>query len=226
MILKYFSFVASVIVVFFITSIFVKPIPVSDIKKESYSKYSRVVKNIYAKVLFKDFKNLKTYDEKISSALSVIKYNPKYREVYDDVCSNLEKYYSDFRKDDVLIIIKTAIKNLKVDKYVDCYIRALAFSRDYSLVLSFLEKEHEKTKDPYRKALLLERIYYFKDKKNVNLIKKAVTEYKKEENKMPEHIIILYNEGYLEDMPQDPYGGQYYIDLSGNVKSTSVRGDK
>jgi hypothetical protein len=225
-ILKYFSFIFVVLIIFFVTSIFIKPIPVSEIKKESYSKYSRVVKNIYAKVLFKDFKNLKTYDEKISSALSVVKYNSKYREVYDDICSNLEKYYSDFRKEDVLRIIKTAIKSFNIDKYVDCYIRALAFSKDYALVLSFLEKEHEKTKDPYRKALILERIYYFKDKKNIDLIKKSVRDYHKEKNKMPEHIVILYNEGYLEEMPQDPYGGQYYIDLSGNVKSTSVRGDK
>lgn len=53
-------------------------------------------------------------------------------------------------------------------------------------------------------------------------IEKAVEKYIQRYSKKPANIDVLIGSGFLKNQPHDPYGGEYYIDKDGNVKSTSA----
>ena len=41
--------------------------------------------------------------------------------------------------------------------------------------------------------------------------------------KYPGDILVLVAEGYIDQVPDDPYGGQYFIGEQGQIMSTSAR---
>lgn len=55
----------------------------------------------------------------------------------------------------------------------------------------------------------------------VMAIEEAVEKYLKLYSKRPKSIDMLIKAGLLKSAPIDPYGGRYYIDNEGNVRSTS-----
>lgn len=57
--------------------------------------------------------------------------------------------------------------------------------------------------------------------KQTRRIEEAVVSYAREVGKPPESISELVVGGYLEAVPKDPYGGRFYLELDGKVKSTS-----
>jgi len=52
-------------------------------------------------------------------------------------------------------------------------------------------------------------------------IEKAVSRYKLKMKKLPKDIHALVRSGILAEIPKDPYGGQFYLDKDGSVKTTS-----
>jgi len=52
-------------------------------------------------------------------------------------------------------------------------------------------------------------------------IERALEEYRAKYGKAPSEIRELLVDGFLQEMPSDPYGGSFYIDKDGSVKSTS-----
>lgn len=80
-------------------------------------------------------------------------------------------------------------------------------------------------KDAWRHATdeSVKKIYEkrIKAMEGVLTIEKAINRYKKLYSKQPKSIDVLIRAGLIEAMPVDPYGGKFYIDSDGNVKSTS-----
>ncbi len=52
-------------------------------------------------------------------------------------------------------------------------------------------------------------------------LEKAVSQYKDRFNKMPENLEVLIGEGIINKLPQDPYGGKFFLDKEGYIKTTS-----
>lgn len=52
-------------------------------------------------------------------------------------------------------------------------------------------------------------------------LQKAVAAFKLENNHLPNKLSDLIDAGYLSQIPKDPYGGEFYLDSSGQVKTTS-----
>lgn len=57
--------------------------------------------------------------------------------------------------------------------------------------------------------------------RGISDIEKAVSRYKLKMNKLPKNIHILVKSGLLATIPKDPYGGEFYLDKDGSVKTTS-----
>jgi len=47
------------------------------------------------------------------------------------------------------------------------------------------------------------------------------TPVKFEQERPPEKIDVLIAKGVINEIPQDPYGGEFYIDKDGSIKTTS-----
>lgn len=91
-------------------------------------------------------------------------------------------------------------------------------SRQTDLGLMFLDAMIQKAKDPAvrrtyeirRQALLA-----------VDAIEKALQAYSTRHQVEARSLEDLVKKGFLENIPPDPYGGQFYLDQAGRVRSTS-----
>ncbi len=57
--------------------------------------------------------------------------------------------------------------------------------------------------------------------RNMLLLENAVNAYKKKSGRIPRHLDDLIKKGIIQTIPKDPYGGEFYIDPQGAVKTTS-----
>jgi len=55
----------------------------------------------------------------------------------------------------------------------------------------------------------------------INQIEKAIKKYKDQYGTLPGNIEELVKTGFLKKIPEDPYGGKFYIDKNGKVRTTS-----
>jgi hypothetical protein len=94
---------------------------------------------------------------------------------------------------------------------------ALKGNRTETAVL-FLEELYGKTEDPGLKKMYATRI---KALRGMLVIEKAVSIYKKTYRSVPPTIDDLVGRNILVRLPEDPYGGRFYLDAEGNVKSTT-----
>jgi tetratricopeptide (TPR) repeat protein len=62
------------------------------------------------------------------------------------------------------------------------------------------------------------RIRAFREVKRIEV---ARDRYRKEKGVLPESVGILHQQGFLDTLPSDPYGGTFYLDGQGQVRSTS-----
>ncbi len=94
------------------------------------------------------------------------------------------------------------------------------------LGLRFLEMMERDAKDEKVKSLYSLRRTALQD---VILIQAAVTQFKGQYGHLPARIEELIERGILRRLPEDPYGGTFYLDNKGKVRTTSkfaVRGQK
>ena len=71
--------------------------------------------------------------------------------------------------------------------------------------------ENEKTLYAYRRSALVA----------AREIQRAVDAYRLRYGNPPERLDLLVSRGFLKAVPEDPYGGQFYLDEKGRVQSTS-----
>ncbi len=102
--------------------------------------------------------------------------------------------------------------------YTSLASRLLYEANRTDLAIDFLqEMVKEITKENLRRPLLkrLEAL------KMVKKIEDAMEEFQRRFGRRPHSIEEMVTTGILDQVPQDPYGGRFYIDNSGKVRSTS-----
>jgi hypothetical protein len=57
--------------------------------------------------------------------------------------------------------------------------------------------------------------------KSVRLIEIARDQYQERYGVMPDSIVRLVSSGFLKEIPDDPYGGTFYLERNGQVRTTS-----
>lgn len=86
------------------------------------------------------------------------------------------------------------------------------------IAIAFLEEMAKKTDDEALKKTYEVRIEALRD---ILSLENAVAVFKKKFGRVPQHLDDLVKKGIIEEMPKDPYGGEYFVDSQGRVKTTS-----
>jgi len=96
--------------------------------------------------------------------------------------------------------------------------RYLYEAGETDLAIEYLEMmiqqtQHRELREKYQVRLAALR--------EVKRIEEAVKAYEEATGRQPAGIAVLVTEGYLSPPPRDPYGGTFYLDENGKVRTTS-----
>jgi len=86
------------------------------------------------------------------------------------------------------------------------------------MAISYLSSMIKGAKNPAIKKNFTTRLLAFKAVRKIEI---ARDKYFKKMGYMPTSVDVLVQSGYLNDVPQDPYGGSFYLKLDGTVETTS-----
>jgi hypothetical protein len=81
----------------------------------------------------------------------------------------------------------------------------------------FLVELLQRTEDKEIRKQYAKRLRYMQGQLT---LEKALARYKKKFGRLPQTMDELVDRGILQAVPQNPYGGGYYLDGEGKVKST------
>lgn len=84
--------------------------------------------------------------------------------------------------------------------------------------IQFLEEMLQRTDDELTRQRFMTRIEALR---GILLLEQAVAQYQKRYHVKPHSIELLVAKSIIQKVPQDPYGGQFYLDSSGVVRSTT-----
>lgn len=96
--------------------------------------------------------------------------------------------------------------------------RYLQEAGETQMAIDYLQTLEKSARTPAVKQTLQVRIETFKA---VLMLEQARDRYAGERGRLPENIDILLKEGYLETVPIDLYGGEFYLDENAQVRTTS-----
>ncbi len=96
--------------------------------------------------------------------------------------------------------------------------RYLQEAGETQMAIDYLQTLEKSARAPAVKQTLQVRIETFKA---VLAIEKARDRYVEEQGRLPGKIDVLLKEGYLETRPIDLYGGDFYLEDNGQVRTTS-----
>ncbi|MBP9837687.1 MAG: hypothetical protein KBC84_03135 [Proteobacteria bacterium] len=100
--------------------------------------------------------------------------------------------------------------------------RLLTKQQGAAVAVDFLKNEIKNTGDAKIRAELLSKLKQAYLAFGFEEINKAKENYFIYENKYANDIHMLIDKGYLKALPLEPYGGAYYINESGETKTTSA----
>lgn len=86
------------------------------------------------------------------------------------------------------------------------------------IAIAFLKTMIENTWNPKTKKILETRLYALQA---VHYIETGIKIFKDKYHRLPYNINELIYKGIIKQIPNDPYGGDFYIDKNGKVRSTS-----
>lgn len=86
------------------------------------------------------------------------------------------------------------------------------------IAIAFLQETLEKTKDKNTRKELGMRLEVLQ---GAFALERAVEAYKNKFGKLPHDLKELPAKGFIAHIPADPYGGEFYIDKDGSVKTSS-----
>lgn len=92
------------------------------------------------------------------------------------------------------------------------------YASDYSSAILFLKDMIENTNNKKINEQLLLKLKTFIILDNLNI---KVEEYKNKFNQAPQKLTDLIEKGIITELPEDPYGGEFYILESGSIYTTS-----
>ncbi len=96
--------------------------------------------------------------------------------------------------------------------------RMQVYGGRYEVGIAFLKDSLGRTKDPTAIKMLKIRI---KALEQMFALEKAAHKYQQKYKTQPAKLQDLVNKGIISDIPEDPYGGEYYILENGRVYTTS-----
>lgn len=191
---------------------------VFDISNDPLAK----IKRSYAKMIWKGAQKEADYSKRFGMLKRVLEYDAGFKDVYSELCT----YKAEFLKEDIelkdfLKLVREGAQNLNDDAITDCYLNVLLSLSRYDEAIDFLKREHIQTSDAQSSKEYLDKLKSLQNEKNILDITKAVEKYYQKSKTYPGDILVLVNEGLLQFIPEEPYGGQYFISRQGQVKSTS-----
>ena len=201
----------------------IKPEKFSFQKLDLSSDPVKGLKNYYAGIIWKNFSKDKDIDTRFQTVSRVVEYNPDFKPAYLELCNS----YSDYLKStsgvrDFIRMLKDAIERFGSTEFLECYTGSMILLGRYVDAIDFLEKERAQTLES-QKDVYENKIKSLKNEKNVLDLTKAMESYFQKHKNYPGDILVLVAEGYIESIPEDPYGGQYFIGGQGQIMSTSIR---
>jgi len=87
-----------------------------------------------------------------------------------------------------------------------------------SIAIAFLRRLLRDTKDPIMQKKLSKRL---KALQKINYLQGKIRDYRKQYDRYPETLDELTQKGFIQEIPQDPYGGDFYLSDEHRVWSTS-----
>jgi hypothetical protein len=96
--------------------------------------------------------------------------------------------------------------------------RYLQEAGETQMAIDYLQTLEKNARNPAVKQTLQVRIETFKA---VLTIEQARDRYAEEQGRTPHNIDVLVKTGYLAAKPKDLYGGEFYLDENGQVRTTS-----
>ena len=162
-----------------------------------------------------------TWDAKrVQEANTLLEYGMKYREWDYLLPFFLGFNYAYFLKDfpNAARCYKRAADLSGIPLYANLAGRYMYESGRTDLALAYLATMEKSARNASIKETFRVRIAAFNE---VKRIETAVTAYKNTFRLPPRSLDDLLRNGFLKEPPVDPYGGQFFIDENGQVKSTS-----
>jgi tetratricopeptide (TPR) repeat protein len=91
-----------------------------------------------------------------------------------------------------------------------------------NLALSYLESMLEQTTDPQLRSVYLERYKEVTIARDLRAFDQAITRYRQARGKLPRFLSDLVSGGYLNAIPDEPFGGEYRLNAdTGEVMSST-----
>jgi tetratricopeptide (TPR) repeat protein len=94
-----------------------------------------------------------------------------------------------------------------------------AAGQNYDLAISFLDTVLKAAKDKNTRVELKRQKNYLIVEKDIDLLQRAVNEYKKINGRLPKSLDRFIELGAISEMPVEPFGGKYYMDSNGRVSN-------
>jgi len=86
------------------------------------------------------------------------------------------------------------------------------------IAIDFIRDTLEKTKDLRTRKELETRLVALQ---RIFELEEAVSSFKLKQGKLPAHVKDLLDQGLIRQIPKDPFGGRFYLDNEGEVRTTS-----
>jgi len=160
-----------------------------------------------------DFNNAETANKLL---LKAVKYRPKDWFFYFMMGFNYFYFLHDYEMGGTYIQKAAQIRNSPF--LASLAARLMYASGRTEIAIQMLRSMIRNIKDENWKKSLSKRL---KALEAVLTIQRAVEKFMRNMDRTPVSIEELLEKGFLQEKPEDPYGGRFYIDEEGNVKTTS-----
>jgi hypothetical protein len=87
-----------------------------------------------------------------------------------------------------------------------------------ALALAYLKQLIPETRNEAMRARMITRAQALE---GILTLEKAVSAFKDKNHRLPKDLAELQRTGFIQQMPVDPYGGTFYLDKRGRVRTTS-----
>jgi len=222
MVLRYILFIFIVVALSFTAAFYVKAptfeAVIFDMSNDPLAK----IKKSYAKMIWNGAEKEKNYSKRFGMLKRVLDYDSGFNEAYLELCNSKTEFLkADIELKDFLRLIRDGIERTGQESIVDCYLNVLLALSRYDEAIDFLKREHIQSSDDQKAYLYLKKLKSLQNDKNVLDITRAMEKYYQKYKSYPGDILVLVSEGFLSLIPEEPYGGQYFISRQGQVRSTS-----
>lgn len=181
------------------------------------------LKNYYAGLIWESFEKKVSLEDKFTVVSRALEYDPELKPAYLAICRS----YGDYLRAKISVrdftrLLKDAVDRFGSTDFLECYTGSMVLLGRYSDAIHFLEREMDQAIEA-QKLIYDAKIKSLKNEKNILDLTKAMESYFQKHKSYPGDILVLVSEGYIGSIPEDPYGGQYFIGEQGQIMSTSSR---